>query len=173
MKKYKFICCAFLIVFVFVILEGYINYFMPIGSVNGEKIIKYELNSELKAREADIKNDIAELKLQKQFAQKLGAVYSDDEYEKAVSMVPDESQYVKYNLALKSLLTQKTIEYYAGLINPSQDEIREYYNRYFSGKQEEPDYETVKTELIMCEGAKRYEEEFEKFKKNSEIEFHR
>lgn len=171
MKNYKIFCCALSILFVFVILEGYINYFMPIGSVNGEKIRQYEFNSELKEHTTDIKNAIAELKLQKQFAEKLGITYTEEEYEEAVSLVRCESQYVKYNLALKALLEQKTTEYFAALVNPSQDEIKEYYNLHFAENRDEPDYETVKTELIMREGAKRYEEEFEKFKQKSEVKF--
>lgn len=169
-RAFAFILGALFVSFIWV----YISYLIPIGSVDGENIYKYEAMQRI-----NMDNAVKSIGKDKAFdtaMKKLGITVSDseltNEYNSVVEkyggtdelksiMIDTQSNMTMLKSSIKKgMLKQKAIEKLAKDEKASDDDLTAFYEQYkenYPGEFKE-NKEKIKSDYLMMKGAQRYDE---------------
>ncbi len=176
MSDKKLFCCGFFLLSVCIIIGGYLILFVPVMRINGTPVRKYEYARQINKNKGRIISELTDRIMLYQFAEDLGISASDDEIRRASEALLSEraaaDKRSAEEMSRQGLLTQKSIEYFAGTLQPGADEIKAYYEQNKDRYGEEPDYESIKQDYTMEKGEQMYENAFEEFKKKADIEIY-
>lgn len=167
MKKIIF-CCAFIILFVIVIMTG--SYLLkPIAKVGNETVriyefIQYSLSDKQQVLER-IADDIAFQKLTEERKIKI----TNEEIQREMNELSKYSD-ISYETCRKSMLQQKVIESYATEIDITAENARAYYENNMERYGEtEPDFVKIKADMQMELGVAEYEEQLYKIREKFKV----
>lgn len=168
MKKIIF-CCAFIILFVIVIMTG--SYLLkPIAKVGNETVriyefIQYSLSDKQQVLER-IADDIAFQKLTEERKIKI----TNEEIQREMNELSKYSD-ISYETCRKSMLQQKVIESYAAEIDITAENARAYYENNMERYGEtEPDFIKIKSDMKMELGVSKYEERLYEIRKAHKVD---
>lgn len=119
------------------------TFFLPVGSINGDIIYRYELNERLSSMQGNAVKNIAKDKAFFKAMEQLRVSITDQEIENELSayeekyggsqelekiLLDTQGDIVSLKTSIrKSLLSEKARKYFAQEYQPSEQEIKEYY----------------------------------------------
>ena len=168
MKSKIFICCAFAIFFVIVIVTGHFL-LKPVAKVGNDTVRMYEFIGYSISDKQHVLGRMADDIAFKKLIEETGVTVSEDEVEQEMNSVKKHSD-ISYETCLKTILHQKAIEKYASEFQITADKARTYYeNNKWRYGEEEPDFEKVKSDMQMEMGVAKYEERLYKIREECKV----
>lgn len=165
----------------------YTQVLQPVGSINGEKIYKYQVNEILADKKANIVKDIAQDRVFYKAISELG-IHTDDKevdaeladiykryggQKQTTSIMLDTSGGINSlkNSIKIGILRNKAIELFKQDIEVSEEEVIYYY--YQNSEKYTGEYDDIKDkvrdDLLSERGGEKLEEYLEKFKSKSKL----
>ncbi|OQB12320.1 MAG: hypothetical protein BWY15_02262 [Firmicutes bacterium ADurb.Bin193] len=175
MKHVKEICCVLAGVFISTIIWGYFMYLIPVGSVDGVTLRKYQLNERLNRSAGNtvksigkeiafekamnnLKISIKESEVDKEFNEMLERYGGSDEVEEIMLDMMGNTDSLRQSVK-NGMLKQKAIEYFAGKETIMPDNIQSFYEQHKNDYGDfDSDYQKIRTDCAMEAGAEKYEE---------------
>ena len=168
MKKKIIVCCAFVILFVIVIVTGHFL-LKPIAKVGNDTVIMYDFIRYTFSDKQFILERMAENVAFNRLVKEANVTVSDTEIQTELNALENKTD-ISYKTCQKSILQQKVIEKYASEIKVTAENARQYYEDYkWRYSETEPEFETVKTDMQMEMGVAKYEERLSRLKEDCKV----
>ena len=172
MKKNNILCCVILGFIVLLLVSGQMI-LKPVGYVGNKKIRACDVYRFAMTDRENTINRIKDEMVFEKLVDELELTVSDSEIKSEMLNFEAESKFEEkqlYKMCRKTILHQKAIDHLASEVSVSADEARTYYD---ANKEKygdtEPDFESVKHDIQMQTGGKKYEELLDKIAAENEV----